>query len=129
MGKLIAIILKVFGGITATVAVAGIMFGVFRFLESTKKTNASHEKIIQSLDSTKKVIDAIYLDVGEIKKEFVLFQREVSAEINAHEQSYKSYLSRYTSLNIEQYATLTDELRGLQDDIKKNDWRTPLELD
>ncbi len=125
----LALILKICGGITTVFAAGTVLFGIFRFVENTKKTNETQVQIIQSQDSIKRMVVKIYDDVQDIKGEFSLFQQEVTREINSHERSYKEFLIRYANLNTEQYATLTEGIRGLQEDLKKNSYRTPLVQD
>lgn len=119
-------ILKVCGGVTTTFAAVTILFGVFRFIEATKHSNSAQMQMIQSQDSIKKIVVRIYSDVQVIKEEFVVFRGDVVNEINNHQKSYKEFLSRYANLNTEQYMVLTDGIRGLKEDLKKNTYRTPL---
>ncbi len=109
---------QIFGMITGGAAVLGLLFGIFRFINSANSTTEAVkeqtrriENLYQVVTSQDTVISRISHDVKDLKSDF----NSMEEGLKSTQKSYSRYLLRDNTLTKEEFYQYMEGL-----DVKKN---------
>lgn len=124
MSEKVIVISKITSYITGTFAALGILWGVFRFVNTTNENNCAVSEMSVKIDSLYQRFDGVASHsyrLGKSIQELQLEMVELTGSLDKTQKSYARYLMRDNSLTKEEFYKYMDGLT-----IEKVSWQDTL---
>jgi len=126
MSEKVIAISKIASYITGTFAALGILWGVFRFVNTTNENNCAVQDMSVKIDSLFQKFDGVATHSYRLGKGIDKLQLDIvklSESLDKTQKSYARYLMRDNTLTKEEFYKYMDGIT-----VEKVDWRDTLKI-
>ena len=117
--KTLASVAKIIGYVAALGVVTGMLWGAFKFVNTSNQTAAQYKEVTVKVDSLVRKIDGIASQGVELSKMIQGLNEQMIEEGRKDERYHKSYI-QYIKDNTKTSQELFKYIEGLDLEVKKN---------